>query len=65
MKELASRFEVLDLIFDGGGSSFVNKGTNGRWKEALSPEEVAKCDEVAAKNLTPDCADWLRTGQMP
>ncbi len=64
MKDLAGRFEVLDLIFDGGGRNFVNKGTNGRWKEVLSPEEVAKCDEVAEKNLSADCAHWLKTGQM-
>jgi aryl sulfotransferase len=42
---------------------FFNKGTNGRWQGVLSPEEVALCDEVAAKKLTADCAHWLKTGQ--
>jgi aryl sulfotransferase len=43
---------------------FFNKGTNGRWRDVLSPEEVALCDEVAGKNLTPDCAHWLKTGEL-
>lgn len=27
-----------------------------------SPAEIARCDEVALLNLTPDCARWLATG---
>ena len=46
-------------------NKFFNKGTNGRWKDVLSAEEIARCDEVAAQNLTPDCAHWLKTGEMP
>ena len=65
MRELARRFEVLDLVFEGGGAKFINQGTNGRWKDVLSPAEIEKADAVAAKHLSPDCADWLRTGQMP
>jgi aryl sulfotransferase len=45
-------------------AGFFNKGTNGRWRDVLSPEEVALCDEVAAKKLTPDCAYWLKTGEF-
>lgn len=65
MKEVASRFDLLDMVFDGGGANFVNKGTNGRWKDVLSQAEIDKCDKVAAEHLSPECADWLRTGQMP
>ena len=43
---------------------FFNKGTNGRWRDVLSPEEAALCDEVAAYKLTPDCAHWLKTGEF-
>ena len=38
-----------------------HKGVNGRWKDVLSPSEIARCDEVAARNLAPDCAHWLAT----
>lgn len=63
MRELASKFTLLEQIFEGGGRSFINKGTNGRWREVLSEEEIAKCDEVAARNLSADCAHWLKTGE--
>jgi aryl sulfotransferase len=63
MRELASRSEMLDQMFEGGGRTFINKGTNGRWRDVLSAEEIAKADETAARNLSPDCAHWLETGE--
>jgi len=65
MRELASKSQALDMMFEGGGGKFINKGTNGRWKDVLSEEDIAKCDTVAAKNLSPECATWLKTGVMP
>jgi hypothetical protein len=38
---------------------------NGRWKDVLSPTEIALADEAAGKYLTPDCAHWLMTGELP
>jgi aryl sulfotransferase len=43
---------------------FFNKGTNGRWQSVLSPEEVALCDQMAAKKVTADCAHWIKTGAL-
>jgi aryl sulfotransferase len=63
MKKRAVRVESLAKNFEGGGANFINKGTNGRWKDVLSAEDIAKCDAVAAQNLSPDCAHWLRTGE--
>ena len=65
MRRAAAKFDLLDVLFDGGGRSFINKGTNGRWRGILSAEEIAKADVIAAKNLTPDCAHWLKTGELP
>jgi aryl sulfotransferase len=45
------------------GESFMNRGVNGRWRDLLSPEQIARADEVAAIHLTPDCARWLKTGE--
>jgi aryl sulfotransferase len=39
-----------------------HKGFNGRWRDVLSPAEIARC-AVALENLTPACARWLATGQ--
>lgn len=65
MKKEAGKNELLDKFFTGGGSAFIHKGTNGRWKDVLSAREIARCDEVAARHLTPDCARWLKTGRLP
>jgi aryl sulfotransferase len=54
---------VHDIIEDGLGA-FVHKGTNGRWKDVLLPEEVALADRLAAEHLSPDCAHWLKTGEL-
>jgi aryl sulfotransferase len=56
--------QIVGHIFDGGGSSFINKGTNGRWRDVLSADDLAKYDRVVRENLTPDCAHWLATGDL-
>ena len=55
---------MIDVMFEHGASSFFNKGTNGRWCDVLSPAEIARCDAVATKRLTLDCAHWLKTGEL-
>jgi aryl sulfotransferase len=42
--------------------SFVHKGVNNRWRDVLTSEEVQKYEDVASRNLSPDCAAWLATG---
>ena len=46
-------------------SLLVNKGTNGRWKEVFSEEELQLYHDTCERVLTPDCVHWLETGQMP
>jgi aryl sulfotransferase len=55
----------LRFAFIGGAETFFNKGVNGRWKDVLTPEEVARADEIAAERLSPACAHWLKTGELP
>jgi aryl sulfotransferase len=52
----------LQLGFQGGAKTFFNKGTNGRWREILSAEEVALYDAAASRELTPECRRWLENG---
>ncbi len=53
---------MYDEILGGGASAFVNQGTNGRWKDILSPQDVALADQLAWEHLPPDCAQWLSAG---
>lgn len=50
--------------WDGGGSTFIHKGTNGRWRDVLSQEESLRYEQLALERLDPECAHWLRTGEM-
>ena len=65
MRAESEKIDELHQFFDGGGATFVHKGTNGRWKDVLSEKEIARCDEVAARHLTLECARWLKTGELP
>lgn len=56
--------ESLKQTFKDGARTFFNRGTNGRWKDVLSAQEAARCDEEAAQHLTRACAHWLRTGEL-
>ena len=42
--------------------TFINKGTNGRWRDTLSAGETAAYEAKAVKELGPACAKWLAQG---
>jgi aryl sulfotransferase len=49
-------------LWEGGGKTFIYKGTNGRWRSEL-PENLSRAYEGRAlAELGPDCALWLRGG---
>lgn len=54
-----------EAMFEGGGRSFINKGTNGRWKDDLSEEECQKYIEFGKKRLGEDTMHWVLTGEIP
>ena len=41
----------------------MNKGTNGRWRDVLTEQELAEYDAACEKALTPDCRAWLEHGR--
>jgi aryl sulfotransferase len=54
-----------NLPMEGGGKTFINKGTNGRWRDELTPEDIAAYEARALAELGEDCAHWVATGEMP
>jgi aryl sulfotransferase len=50
------------VLWEGGAKTFINKGTNGRWRDTLSAEESRRYEEKALAELGPECAEWLATG---
>jgi aryl sulfotransferase len=64
MKENGEKIVPLGgVLWKGGTKTFINKGTNGRWKETLSAEESAEYEARALAELGPECARWLATGE--
>ena len=45
--------------WEGGAKTFIHKGTNGRWRDVLSPEENARYERIARRELGDACAAWL------
>ena len=52
----------MDFSFKGGANTFINKGTNGRWKDILSDEDIKMYHQAMTRKLSPDCANWLENG---
>jgi aryl sulfotransferase len=50
------------MIFEGGSQTFINKGTNDRWRDVLTAVEVAQYEAVVAK-LDPALARWIERGR--
>ena len=51
------------MFWEGGGETFIHKGTNGRWRDVLSPAESLAYETMARERLGGDCARWLMTGE--
>ncbi|MGL5875305.1 MAG: sulfotransferase domain-containing protein [Xenococcaceae cyanobacterium] len=49
-------------FWDGGAQTFIHKGTNGRWRDTLTPQESQKYERMAREQLGEACAYWLATG---
>jgi aryl sulfotransferase len=52
-----------EKIFEGGSDRFLFKGTNGRWRDVLTADDLALYEQ-AAKRLTPGLAHWLQGGRL-
>jgi aryl sulfotransferase len=57
-------FDYMRATLSESGRVAFHKGVTGRWKQVLTPAEIAVCDAAAARHLNPDCARWLATGEL-
>ncbi len=63
MRERGSEIGPFDVAFEGGAKSFLFKGTNGRWRDVLTPAEQAAYEKRVAELLPADAAAWLERGR--
>jgi aryl sulfotransferase len=52
----------VSMVFRGGAASFFYKGTNGRWRDTLTDDDLALYEDAAA-NLDPTLRTWLENGR--
>jgi aryl sulfotransferase len=63
MKRHAEQVAPLGGVpWEGGAGTFINKGTNGRWRDILTAEDNRRYAELALDQLGPECAAWLELG---
>ncbi|KAL2211054.1 P-loop containing nucleoside triphosphate hydrolase protein [Sarocladium strictum] len=53
-----------EMVFEQGAKSFINKGTNARWKDRLSEEDCQRYEAMAREELGEECARWLQYGNQ-
>jgi aryl sulfotransferase len=68
LKQMRSKGELYAPggggFWKGGAATFLNKGTNGRWRDVLSDDELALYDAACDRALSPDCRKWLEEGGL-
>jgi len=52
----------MGMIFEGGADRFLYKGTNERWRDVLTAEDLGLYEAAAARSLTPELKRWLEAG---
>jgi aryl sulfotransferase len=50
--------------WDHGAQRFLNKGTNGRWKDVLTPADLDAYAKRVKDEFTPGLAAWLEGGRL-
>ena len=54
----------LAFAFDGGANRFIHKGTNGRWVDILTPQDLADYAAARDEALEPALANWIEKGRL-
>jgi aryl sulfotransferase len=63
MQNSEKRIADFDQLFEGGVKGFIFKGTNGRWRDVLTGEDLDAYRARVAEALPPECARWTEGGR--
>lgn len=64
MKEHAAQSAPLGGgLWEGGAKTFINKGTNGRWKDILPKKDSERYEQMCEEKLGAECARWINYGE--
>jgi aryl sulfotransferase len=54
---------IAQMAWDKGADRFIYKGTNGRWKDVLTAEDLARYEALVAKKWSKAAAAWVTGGR--
>jgi aryl sulfotransferase len=63
MKDHAEELADFDATFVGGADTFLYRGSNTRWRDILTADELSAFDERSRELLTTEADAWARAGQ--
>jgi aryl sulfotransferase len=63
MKERAEELADFEASFVGGSDTFLYRGTNARWVDTLTAEELEAFDRRAGELLPPEAIAWTTSGE--
>ena len=63
MRNVDTESDPMQMAFEGGTRGFLFKGTNGRWREVLTDDEVSAYRCRVAETLPADAARWIEFGR--
>jgi len=63
MRTHSDKVGPFDLMFEGGADGFLFKGTNGRWRDVLTDDELTRYHAQARALLPADAVAWLEHGR--
>ena len=55
---------AIGETFDGGHERFLNKGSNGRWKDILTADDLRRYAAVVQRKFSPALAGWVEHGRL-
>jgi aryl sulfotransferase len=63
-KDGAALLPGIEMAFHGGAATFINRGTNERWRDVLNDADVALYRNKARAELSPGLNRWLENGRL-
>ena len=58
----SSIMPIVEKFLHKGAETFINKGTNGRWRDVLTAQDIRRYEQEARTQLGEACAAWLAEG---
>lgn len=55
---------AASMLWEGGADRFLNKGSNGHWRGAFAPADLAAYEARVRAEFSPSLGAWLEAGRL-